>query len=152
MHTFVRLSTTDPRSRDLLDEYFAERAVGFEGGDYIVTHPDPARFVDPDGAFVVLLDGDTPVGCGGVRALSPTRFEIKHVFLRPAARGAGWGRRLLETLEAEARALGARELVLDTNATLAAAGGLYRSSGYVEIEPYNSNPNANHWYGKQLTA
>jgi hypothetical protein len=32
--------------------------------------------------------------------------------------------------------------VLDTNATLEAAQGLYRSSGYLEVAPYNDNPNA----------
>jgi hypothetical protein len=40
--------------------------------------------------------------------------------------------------------------VLDTNASLAAAGGLYRSSGYVDIPPYNENPNATNWYLKTL--
>ena len=45
---------------------------------------------------------------------------------------------------------GAEELVLDTNASLEAAGGLYRSSGYVDIEPYNDNPNATNWYGKRV--
>ncbi|WP_030143022.1 GNAT family N-acetyltransferase [Mycetocola saprophilus] len=151
MLTFHRLGTDTPDSHTLLMEYFGERAVGFEDGDYVVTLPDPARFIPPAGSFIVLAEDDTLLGCGGVRALSPTRFEIKHVYLRPATRGRGLGRTLLNRLEEEARALGATELVLDTNATLAAAGGLYRSSGYVEIEPYNSNPNANHWYGKTLT-
>ena len=40
--------------------------------------------------------------------------------------------------------------VLDTNATLEAAQALYRSSGYGEIEPYNDNPNATHWFRKEL--
>ena len=40
--------------------------------------------------------------------------------------------------------------MLDTNATLEAAQSLYRTSGYDEIEPYNDNPNATHWFGKSL--
>jgi ribosomal protein S18 acetylase RimI-like enzyme len=78
------------------------------------------------------------------------RYEVKHLWLAPVARGRGAGRRLLDELERRAVGFGARELVLDTNASLAAAGGLYRSSGFTEIEPYNENPNATHWYGKRV--
>ena len=46
----------------------------------------------------------------------------------------------------------ADEIVLDTNDSLAAAGGLYRSAGYATIEPYNANPNATTWYGKAVRA
>ncbi|HAN26006.1 MAG TPA: PadR family transcriptional regulator, partial [Microbacterium ginsengisoli] len=48
------------------------------------------------------------------------------------------------------RRLGAAELVLDTHHSLAAAAGLYASSGFVTIPPYNENPNATRWYGKRL--
>ena len=78
------------------------------------------------------------------------RFEVKHLWLAPEGRGRGEGRRLLQELERRAVAFGAEEIVLDTNASLEAAGGLYRSSGYVDIEPYNANPNATHWYGKHV--
>ncbi|WP_235559489.1 GNAT family N-acetyltransferase, partial [Microbacterium sp. Leaf351] len=65
-------------------------------------------------------------------------------------RGRGWGRLLLDALEDEARRLGATELVLDTHHSLTAAAGLYDSSGFVTIPPYNDNPNATRWYGKRL--
>jgi ribosomal protein S18 acetylase RimI-like enzyme len=78
------------------------------------------------------------------------RFEVKHLWLAPNARGKGAGRQLLHELERRALGCGAQEHVLDTNASLEAAGGLYRSSGYVEVEPYNANPNATHWYGKRV--
>ena len=117
-------------------------------GDWIRTRAKSSAEVQQD-------DG-TVIGCGGVRrvesapASDDLRFEVKHLWLTPAARGRGAGRRLLAELERRAIEFGADELVLDTNASLAAAGGLYRSSGYAEIEPYNANPNATHWYGKQV--
>ncbi|MEJ1231203.1 MAG: hypothetical protein WDM88_12040 [Galbitalea sp.] len=40
--------------------------------------------------------------------------------------------------------------MLDTNASLTAAGSLYRSSGYAAIPPYNENPNATHWFAKRV--
>jgi len=104
-----------------------------------------------------VVEGDGGViGCGGVRRIqrrpetNEIRFEVKHLWLAPAARGRGAGRLLLEELERRALEFGAQELVLDTNASLEAAGGLYRSSGYDDIEPYNANPNATHWYGKRV--
>jgi GNAT superfamily N-acetyltransferase len=75
---------------------------------------------------------------------------VKHLYLRPSARGSGLGRALLEGLEQHAARLGATEVVLDTNARLEAAQQLYRSSGYVEVQPYNDNPNATHWFRKGL--
>lgn len=149
---------TSPEAVAALDAYFAERAAGFPAaqGVYRPTYPESHAFTPPAGVFLLVEDDDGLIGCGGVRRIDPrpgtgeVRFEIKHLWLRPAARGRGAGRRLLDELERRATGFGAEELVLDTNASLAAAGGLYRSSGYATIEPYNDNPNATHWYGKRL--
>lgn len=153
MHPVFRVApVTDPDAHELLAEYFAMRAAGFDpaAGSYRTTFPDPARFVEPSGVFLVVDDDGSPVGCGGIRMLEPHRAELKHIYLRDAVRGRGWGRLLLAELERHARRLGATEAVLDTNVALLAAGSLYRASGYVEIEPYNDNPNATHWYRKRL--
>ena len=147
---FREVDVTGAEALALLDAYFAERAAGFprEQGEYRPTYPSAEQFTPPAGVSVV--------GCGGVRRIqrhpdtNEVRFEVKHLWLAPAARGRGAGRRLLDELEQRAVALGAQELVLDTNASLEAAGGLYRSTGYVGIEPYNANPNATHWYGKRV--
>lgn len=152
MPVFRPASVEDPDARELLDEYFAMRVHTFAGGDYTVSLPDPARFTPPAGAFVVVDDDLGAVGCGGVRVLDPGRAEVKHLYLRDRARGRGWGRELLAELEARAVGLGARVVVLDTNATLEAAQGLYLSSGYAETAPYNDNPNATIWLRKDLRA
>lgn len=150
MPVFRPATVDDPEVQELLDEYFAMRVGTFEGCGYQTSRPDPARFTPPAGLFLLVEDDLGPVGCGGVRMLEPTRGEVKHLYLRERARGRGWGRELLAELEARAVGLGARVVVLDTNATLEAAQGLYRSSGYVDIEAYNDNPNATHWFSKDL--
>jgi ribosomal protein S18 acetylase RimI-like enzyme len=158
MLRFRDVAVSDSDAHRLLGDYFAERAAGFppEQGEYRPTWPDDAAFTPPSGVFVLVLDEqDRAVGCGGVRRIPPSadgaeRFEVKHLWLAPEGRGRGEGRRLLQELERRAAELGAQEVVLDTNASLEAAGGLYRSSGYVEIAPYNANPNATNWYGKPL--
>jgi ribosomal protein S18 acetylase RimI-like enzyme len=159
MLRFRDANVTDADAHALLGEYFAERAAGFPAaqGEYRPTWPDAAQFTPPAGVFLIAVDDEgEAIGCGGVRRIQrrpetlEVRFEIKHLWLSPAVRGGGEGRRLLAELERRAVEYGAQELVLDTNASLVAAGGLYRSSGYVDIEPYNANPNATNWYGKRV--
>ena len=155
---FREVDVTSAEAIGLLDSYFAERAAGFppEQGEYRPTYPAAAAFTPPAGVFLIVEDDGEVIGCGGVRRIQrrpdtyEVRFEVKHLWLTPAARGRGAGRRLLEELERRAVEYGAEELVLDTNASLEAAGGLYRSSGFTAIEPYNANPNATHWYGKRV--
>lgn len=148
MLQFVPTPVTDSIADELLGEYFGMREHGM--ASYRTFRPDPALFTPPAGVFLVAYLDEAPVGCGGVRMLSPVRGEIKHLWMRPAARGSGAGRALLVELERRAADLGATEIVLDTNERLAAAQALYRSSGYVDVEPYNDNPNATHWFLKVL--
>ena len=156
---FREVDVTSAEALALLDAYFAERSAGFpaEQGEYRPTYPTSEQFTTPAGVFLVVEDdAGEVIGCGGVRRIQrrpetyEVRFEVKHLWLAPNARGKGAGRKLLHELERRAIGFGAQELVLDTNASLEAAGGLYRSSGYVEVEPYNANPNATHWYGKPV--
>lgn len=162
MVSFREANVTDDAALALLTEYFSSRAQSFPAtmGEYQTTFPSAEQFVPPAGVFLIVEGDDlageaADVGCGGIRRLGEAadggaRFEVKHLWLQPHTRGAGVGRLLLSELEDRAVALGASELVLDTNASLEAAGSLYRSSGYREVEPYNDNPNATHWFAKSV--
>lgn len=151
MHTFVVTDVTDATAHALLAEYFDYRSSTFpNAAGYVTTFPSPADFTPPQGLFLVVVRDEAPVGCGGIRSLGHARFEVKHLWLQPQTQGLGLGRALLAELERRAIGLGATELVLDTNSSLAAAGGLYRSSGFLGVEAYNDNPNATHWYAKSL--
>jgi ribosomal protein S18 acetylase RimI-like enzyme len=148
-------SVDDPAAHALLEEYFLMRAATFPGGPYTTVFPSADAFAPPAGVFLLVIDdAGNAVGCGGIRALPDgprgPRYEVKHLYLAPEARGHGWGRMLLAELEREARALGATELVLDTHHTLEAAGRLYAAAGFVQTAPYNDNPNATRWYAKEL--
>ncbi len=150
---FLPIPVDDPVAVELLDEYFTSRELGFttHPGGYRVVHPDAATFTPPAGVFVIAVDdAGGPLGCGGIRMLSPDRAELKHLWVRPAARGSGLGRAFVVELERRAVELGATEIVLDTNESLTAAQALYRSAGYVDVPRYNDNPNATHWFAKPL--
>ena len=69
------------------------------------------------------------------------------MWVSPTARGLGLGRRMLSELEQLSRTTAAR---LETNRSLTEAIALYRAPGYVEVEPFNDEPYAHHWFEKRL--
>lgn len=145
MIALIPTSVEDAAAQAILTEYVAYRTAAFPPpGRYRAAMPDPRAFDDPGTFLVATVDGVVS-GCGGVRPLSPARFEIKHLFVRPEARGCGVGRAVLGRLRDVARSAGATELVLDTHSSLTAAGALYASSGFELIDAYNDNPNADRW-------
>lgn len=152
--TFV-LTEVDPESpeaRWCLDQYYAELRVHFaEGFDPEQSvAADPNDFARPNGVFLVArLEGD-PIGCGGVKRTSPEVGYIKRMWVSPAHRGAGHGRTLLRGLEEAAGGLGCRIVQLETNRSLKGAIRLYQTSGYREVEPFNDEYYAHHWFEKGL--
>jgi ribosomal protein S18 acetylase RimI-like enzyme len=58
------------------------------------------------------------------------------MFVRESVRGRGFARLVLAALEANAAAAGADWLLLETGQPQVAAVGLYRSSGYVDVERF----------------
>jgi ribosomal protein S18 acetylase RimI-like enzyme len=104
----------------------------------------------PDGVFVVLYEDGEAVAGGGVRRLGEDVGEIKRMFVAPSARGRGFGRRVLDELEAAAAELGYRRLRLDTALSMTTAMALYRSAGYRDIADYNGNAYASFWGEKVL--
>jgi GNAT superfamily N-acetyltransferase len=71
------------------------------------------------------------------------------MWVAEARRGLGIGRRILLKLEGLARERQLKLLRLETNKYLKEAA-LYRSGGYTEIAPFNSEPYAHHWCEKVL--
>jgi len=95
------------------------------------------------GSFLVAREGDRAVGCGAIRLIDPTTAEAKRMYVEPDQRGKGVGRAVLSGLEAAARQLGVRRLVLETGVHQEAAISLYRRAGFTQIEcwgEYASSP------------
>ena len=100
------------------------------------------RLVRDGVAFFVARVEGAPAGCGGVLLVGadanggPAFGELKRMYVRPAYRGRGVGRRLLEHLADHARRRGVNLLRLETGVHQAEAIALYTRFGFRRIDPF----------------
>jgi DNA-binding MarR family transcriptional regulator/GNAT superfamily N-acetyltransferase len=152
----VDVDVEDPASaaaRFCIESYFAELDTRFDAGfdpDRSIS-ADVDELTEPAGLLLVARLRGEPIGCGALKLHGREPAEIKRMWVAPGARGLGVGRRILSELEQRAGRRGVGLLRLETNRTLKEAGGLYRSAGYVEVEAFNDEPYAHHWFEKRLT-
>lgn len=141
-----------PEARHCLERYYAELDRRFEGGfDHATSIPaPPSDLMPPKGVFLVCFDGARPVGSGALILVRPGIGSIKRMWVDESARGLGLGRKILAALEEHAIRLGADTVRLETNRALTEAIRLYRSAGYLEVEAFNDDPYASHWFEKRL--
>ncbi len=146
------LDPNHPDARQCLRAYFEEldrrSDTGFDPAAGISA--EPHELTPPRGGLLVAYLHGEPVGCGAVKHHEGEPTEVKRMWVSPAARGLGLGRRLLAELEAQAAASGARMTRLETNRALVEAIALYRSAGYREVPAFNDEPFADHWFEKEL--
>jgi putative acetyltransferase len=115
----------------------------------------PGKYAPPLGALILVRDaGGATIGCGAVRPLErPGSCELKRLYVRPAGRGSGAGRALMNAAIGFAAKAGYREMLLDSLPTMKEAIGLYRSLGFREVAPYWHNPLPGaRYFGRALDA
>ena len=121
-------------SREWIEGYFA-----VEPRDEAVFRDPAGTIVAPGGAIFFLLEGDTPVGTCAMIPEGAGVYQLGKLGVTAAARGRGYGDRLLAHAIGWASARGARRVTLLTNTTLTAAGALYRKHGF-RSEPFTAAP------------
>jgi GNAT superfamily N-acetyltransferase/DNA-binding transcriptional regulator YhcF (GntR family) len=153
--SMVHIQIEDPATPDAkwcFEQYFAELNERFENGfnPALSISADAQELTPPAGILLIARLGDRPVGCGALKLHPNAPAELKRMWIVPDARGLGLGRRLLRELERFAREAGAVVIRLETNDALKEAILLYRRSGYVEVDAFNDEPYARHWFEKRL--
>jgi DNA-binding MarR family transcriptional regulator/predicted N-acetyltransferase YhbS len=151
----VQVAVRDPRNPDArfcMRAYFSELSQRFDAGfdPAKSISADDAELTPPAGLLLVATLHSEPIGCGALKFHHGAPAEIKRMWVAPAVRGLGLGRRLLTDLEAHAVAHRVHTLRLETNRALHEAIGLYRAAGYREAAPFNDEPYAHHWFEKTL--
>lgn len=107
----------------------------------------PGVHVPPHGFLRVAManhdmEGEQVAGCIALARLSDTSCEMRTLYVRPAFRGEGVARKLVEALLHEADKMGYERVRLDTLRFMTGAYALYQSFGFYDIAPYGSAPEA----------
>jgi GNAT superfamily N-acetyltransferase len=132
----------------LIEEYY--EAVG------VVLRDDRAALehylASPTSPIWIATVDAAPAGCVMLRPLPviPQAAEVKRLYVRPAFRGLGLARALMQAAELHARANGLHWLYLDTKDDLHAAIHFYLGTGYKPCPRYNDNPQATLFLRKRL--
>lgn len=123
--TDVRVVTTDAEREDA----FTVRKTVFVDEQGVDEELEWDEYDEPDSEavhFVGYRDGEA-VGAARLRAYEPGVGKVERVAVLEPVRGEGWGRRLMEALEAEATEQGFDSLVLHGQTS---AERFYHGLGY----------------------
>jgi len=157
--TSLRLAATDDDialARALFVEYaqWLQVDLCFQGFDRELATL-PGAYAPPHGRLLLAGVPGAAFGCIALRPIgpfvasvagtsaapgTPNVGEIKRLYVQPARRSGGWGRRLAEALITDARSIGYAELKLDTLEWMADARRLYARLGFRECAAYYDNP------------
>jgi DNA-binding MarR family transcriptional regulator/GNAT superfamily N-acetyltransferase len=153
--SMVHFAIEDPLSSDArwcFEQYFAELNARFDAGfnPALSISADADELAPPAGVLLVARLRERSVGCGALKLHREAPAELKRMWIAPSARGLGVGRRLLQELERHAHDARVSVLRLETNHALSEAIALYRNSGYTEVDAFNDEPYAHHWFEKHL--
>ena len=140
----IRQATTAldiAHARKLFEEYAAWLRIDlcFQNFDQELATL-PGAYVPPRGRLLIAGPEGEPYGCIALRPFDDVSGEVKRLYVRPAARGHRAGEALVRTLLDDARAIGYRELKLDTFEWMNDARKLYERLGFAYCSPYYHNP------------
>jgi GNAT superfamily N-acetyltransferase len=129
-----RVAAADvPEVVALVSEILAEFGLTFGHGsetDAALTKL-PESYDAGGGAFWVAERDGELIGTCGVYPVGPGTFELRKMYLRPAARGTGLGKRLLDESVAFVSGKKGRRIVLDTTEQMTRAIEFYEGHGFV---------------------
>lgn len=151
----VRFVTADdvPDVIRVVTDVLAEFGLSFGEGSATDAelHALPASYVDHGGAFWIARRGGELLGTCGVFPVRPGIFELRKMYLVPAARGLGIGKRLLDVALELARARGATHMVLDTIHEMTRAIAFYEAHGFVRDDAQIRRSRCSRGYVRALT-
>ena len=131
--------------RALFLDYQSELGIDlcFQGFDAELAEL-PGAYAPPAGTLLLACVDGEPAGCCAMRPLFNTDHlnacEMKRLFVRPAFRGFGLGRMLVERILSDGQLAGYTTMLLDTLSDMETARALYQEAGFVEVAPYYHNP------------
>lgn len=127
--------------RSIFTEYVKSATVSLDFQDYEAEFAGlPGKYAPPRGRLLLAWLNGSVVGCAALRPVDPATCEMKRVYVRPAARGDGLGRRLVARIVQEAGNAGYTRICLDVLPEFVVATRIYASFGFVPAAPVTFNP------------
>ena len=137
---------------ELVRETLAEFGIEFGVGANTDTQLErlPESYAGEGGAFFVAFDGEALIGTAGVALVDPNVFELRKMYLRPAARGRGVGQQLFDACLAFVKRHGGERVVLDTTDQMTAAIAFYERNGFVRDDTQRRASRCSRGYRREL--
>ena len=129
-------------ARELFGEYIAWLDIAIASQGFAAELARfPGDYAPPAGDLLLARNEHGEwLGCVGLRPLDiPGACEMKRLYVREAARGAGIGHALAAAAVEQATASGYSDLLLDTLPYMTAAQAIYQTLGFRSIPPYWDN-------------
>ncbi|MBX9891316.1 MAG: GNAT family N-acetyltransferase [Chitinophagaceae bacterium] len=103
---------------------------------------DPLKkYGPPTGSLLLAYYQDQPAGCIALQPLPEAGVcEMKRLYVVPSFRKFGIGRKLVQAILDDAKALGYHIMKLDTLDRLQPAIQLYKAFGFTDASAYYANP------------
>ena len=108
--------------------------------DFLYNRPGDTAYEQAHPDVFLATDEGSLAGCGALKRLSREAGELSRLYVRPAFRGRGIGKAILEVVLEKARVTGYKRVCLETAVFMTSAHALYRSLGFQETEAFRSVP------------
>ena len=99
----------------------------------------PGEHIAPFGGLFIAISEGEVCGCIALGRVADDIGEVRTLYVRPACRGMGVGKLLVDTILREARRIGYNRVRLDTLAFMTGALKLYRGVGFRDIPSYRDS-------------
>jgi GNAT superfamily N-acetyltransferase len=119
----------------VLNEAWIGRLFGIEEKDRSTLGDPEGNILARGGHILMAAEGEAAVGCCALILVRSGVYEVAKMTVVESHRGRGLGRKLLAHTIAQAKALGAKKLYLETNSSLSDAIHLYEALGFRHLPP-----------------
>ena len=126
------------------DSPIARQIIGELEAELDPMYPEASRhgysidkLIDEGVDFFLVRYRGQPVGCGGIQLFGSEYGELKRMYIRPAFRGLGLARQLIDRLAEHGHDQGVSVLRLETGIHQHEAIRLYERMGFRQIPPFD---------------
>jgi putative acetyltransferase len=111
----------------------------------------PASYETCGGAFWVARSDARLLGTCGVMPIATATYELRKMYLSPAARGLGVGKQMLDAAVEWVCARGGYRMVLDTAEQMTRAIAFYEANGFIRDDSQIRGARCTRGYVRDLT-